>query len=95
MDKAAKQTTAQTLLVQKEQSAINLRMRELRADQPGLNQMAAWNMAASEAMETLRTINPEELMRLQKIAADTCASKALDYTECSKEDLDRWVSYLV
>ncbi|KAF8595325.1 hypothetical protein BDV93DRAFT_515073 [Ceratobasidium sp. AG-I] len=89
VDKSARRTTARTLIAQQNRDTINARSQELRAARSDLNHMQAWNMATSEAVETMRTENPEELAWLHAAAAQQRASKTLDFTEQTEEDLDK------
>ncbi|KAF8600743.1 hypothetical protein BDV93DRAFT_510606 [Ceratobasidium sp. AG-I] len=89
VDQAVKKLTARTLFIQNNRAAIAARVQELRINSPEMNQMTAWNKAASEIIETAQEQDPEEFKRLNDLASQIRNSHSADYTERSTEDLTR------
>lgn len=77
-------------MIQQQKAAITERVKELRAEDSGLNQMQAWNLAATETVTRIQKEDPDGFKRLGEIAQQARNSRAYDYTEQSSEELTRY-----
>ncbi|KAG8735088.1 hypothetical protein FRC11_003453, partial [Ceratobasidium sp. 423] len=84
-----RQTHARNLATQKFKQQIKELVREIRAEEPDMNQMTAFNKVMMAFMEQLKNEDPNEYEKLHSDAVELRGAAAMDYADMSPEVLKR------
>ncbi|KAG8710001.1 hypothetical protein FRC11_004960 [Ceratobasidium sp. 423] len=84
-----RRTHARNLATQQYKQQIKGMAQEIRADNPEMNQMTAFNKATTQFMEQLKTEDPDAYNKLYQDAAELRGAAAMDYTDMSPDVLKK------
>lgn len=89
VDPSAKSLSARTLLLQHNKALVNDRVTAIREEDAQISHLQAWNSAATEIVQQIKSDQPEEFERFKALAAEMRSATSADYTERSPEVIKR------